>query len=176
MDANPIWSIKLGVKSGTAWDSSQIPSFITAPLPDLATPYFATQSGKDNYCIQTVANNSVVMQREIINGAVGSWKRTDNFGCNTPADLASLLGGVMHIKTGSIPVNTPTELVGASGVYIIGMLSACIAFTVRYWIGGVNYLTEGGADQSFIITHADATNKITVETSVHDVEYIYIGF
>lgn len=65
---------------------------------------------------------------------------------------------------------------GASGIYIIGMFSACLAFTVKYWIDGVNYLTEGGADQSFVITHNGATNKITVETSVDDIKYIYIGF
>lgn len=82
----------------------------------------------------------------------------------------------MYIKTGSIPVNTPTELSGASGIYIIGMYSACIAFVVKYWYSGVDYLTDGGVDPSFFVTHAVATNKITVETSISDVNYIYIGF
>ena len=99
-----------------------------------------------------------------------------DFGSITPANLASVLGGVMHIKTGSIPENTPTELVGASGIYIIGMFSGCVAFTVKYWTYGVNYITADGADQSFSITHNSASNVVTVETSIPDVQYIYIGF
>ena len=29
---------------------------------------------------------------------LSDWRRLDNFGCNTPADLASLLGGILHFK------------------------------------------------------------------------------
>ena len=82
----------------------------------------------------------------------------------------------MHIKTGSIPKDTPTELTGAAGIYIIGMYSACTAFTVKYWTGGVDYITAGGADQSFVVTHTSASNKVTIKTLIDSVQYIYIGF
>ena len=151
----------LGVKSGTAWDSSQIPSFITAPLPDLATPYFATQSGKDNYCIQTVANNSVVMQREIINGAVGSWKRTDNFGCNTPADLASLLGAFSSI--GDI-TSTTNESDLVFGFY---RFSLAANKTPSWWYGsssdnGVLFCIKQGSSFCTLIA-ISSTSKIQIK-------------
>ena len=71
-----------------------------------------------------------VYTRSQWSGAWTAWKRCDNFGANTPAELASLLGGVMKYNSMEIISGTDLNAVygmrNDMGVYFYKVVSSCI--------------------------------------------------
>ena len=82
------------------------------PIAIPATFYLEVKYAFANRRIQTIVtyNNNEIYERVKTNqGAWSDWQRIDNFGCRTPADLASLLGGVTIIIASGQDLNTMTK-------------------------------------------------------------------
>ena len=75
-------------KSGYAFNN-----YVNAPSD--AIYGIMTVSMSDAYISQTIFDGYGKVFNRIYTGTWSSWQRLDNFGCNTPADLASLLGADM---------------------------------------------------------------------------------
>lgn len=73
----------------------------------------------DNEHIRTLVTES---GKQYTSRNSGVWMRTDNFGCNTPADLASLLGGVKQLGVAHAitcsQIKETSAIVYASGTYM----------------------------------------------------------
>lgn len=163
--------------------------------------YFASQSAADAYHCPAYGALSIVVfnQRSFVtqlvygsngayarNGSIigdsvswASWSRLDNFGCNTPAELASLLGEEMVYKNAGYYSADETIELGGYGLYILtdcANTGGTTLFTFSYQANSVNIIsdplgnissghysiTKSSAGTSCVVTNNNTIKRTTI--------------
>lgn len=127
--------------------------------PTSGTGVLVCKFASDIYGYQMFKTSTATYIRHYFGGWAKEWQRLDNFGCNTAADLASLLGGLLKIKSTVYTIEAgDVQIVSSTArayIFVIDSYTANEAIDIVACVNGHNAVSLTGSDNPWPIHGKD---------------------
>lgn len=90
--------------------------------------------------------------------------------------LATALGGLLHVTTGSIPQNTEVTLPLGCGLLMIGIFSAAALYWIPYWTSDIVTMQTTVSGGLTVTKDAGTRNVKVTQNITNELMYVFVGF